>query len=124
MMQGILPGSQTKVDGFTFGLEEFQDSLFCIDNKELMEIYGSTNSESSQSLEFRITKCQPQPQWEINCKPEEELDSLLNGAQFLLFFNQITFDTTEFGEASVKESFDFKQFQLSSTITLKHTLQA
>ena len=80
----------------------------CLDAPDDLRIYGNTESGLKRNLYISITKCASQ--LNDNCRPEKEAAEALVGAAVQVYYKQVKFDHTEFGQSSVKSNFNIEVF--------------
>ena len=72
----------------------------CIDEDQLIEIYGNWNSWEGRSLAVEIYKCSNDT-YGGNCAPSDEIDAYLESKFLIIQQNNVLFDAAKPGKKAI-----------------------
>lgn len=77
-------------------IEKYQKKFICVDEADLF-LYGDYNSDAASQFKMQLVKCSGRD----DCKSEDQIQEFFRNKFILLLFNQIRFNTEEFGQEAI-----------------------
>ena len=78
----------------------YSKKLKCVD-KENYKIFGDYNSYKASQFNVQFLKCNKDIHPDVECKSDAEITEFIRGKFMMLVFNQVRFDSSQYGHDSI-----------------------